>query len=225
MRNFSKMSICFDLDGTLIDTAPDLVRVLDLVIAEEGLPATDFTQARNAVGYGSRALIKGAFERAEHMVSQEREDELQQLFLKLYADDICQLSQPFPGVVNTLKFLKNNGAELSICTNKPGYLARPLMQALELTSLFQRIVGSDDLVRNKPYADHIYKSAGHRGKNGPIIMVGDSRPDVLAAMNAKVPSIVMSYGYSTIPIIKLGADCILRNFREIPSALERLLPS
>lgn len=225
MRNLNKMSICFDLDGTLIDTAPDLVRVLDLVIAEEGLSPTDFTEARKAVGYGSRALIKGAFQRASHKVSQDREDELQQLFLKLYADDICQLSRPFPGVVNTLKYLKNNGAELSICTNKPGYLARPLIEALELTPLFRRIVGSDDLMRNKPYADHIYKSAGHRGENGSIVMVGDSRPDVLAAMNAKVPSIVMSYGYSTIPVIKLGADCILRNFREIPSALIRIVTS
>ena len=216
------MSVCFDLDGTLIDTAPDLVRVLNLVIAEEGLSDTDFSEARKAVGYGSRALIKGAFERAGHKVSQDREDELQQLFLRLYADDICKLSKPFAGVVDTLKLLKNNGAELSICTNKPGYLARPLIEALELTSLFCRIVGSDDLERNKPFADHIYASAGHRGEKGPIFMVGDSRPDVLAALNAKVPSIVMSYGYSTIPVIKLGADRILRNFREIPSALKQL---
>lgn len=222
MTNFRTLSVCFDLDGTLIDTAPDLVRVLDLVIAEEGLGKTEFSEARKAVGYGSRALIKGAFARANHEVSQEREDELQKLFLKLYADDICDLSRPFPGVVDTLKVLKNNGAELSICTNKPGYLARPLIDALGLTSLFVRIIGSDDLERNKPFADHIYASAGHRGEKRHIIMVGDSRPDVLAARNAKVPSIVMSYGYSTIPVIKLGADCILRNFREIPSALKRL---
>ena len=222
MTNFRTLSVCFDLDGTLIDTAPDLVRVLDLVIAEEGLNKTEFSEARKAVGYGSRALIKGAFARANHEVSQEREDELQKLFLKLYADDICDLSRPFPGVVDILKVLKNNGAELSICTNKPGYLARPLIDALGLTSLFVRIVGSDDLERNKPFADHIYASAGHRGEKRQIIMVGDSRPDVLAAKNAKVPSIVMSYGYSTIPVIKLGADCILRNFREIPSALKQL---
>ena len=149
-------------------------------------------------------------------------DNVLKLVLKLYADDICDLSRPFPGVVDTLKVLKNNGAELSICTNKPGYLARPLIDALGLTSLFVRIVGSDDLERNKPFADHIYASAGHRGEKRQIIMVGDSRPDVLAARNAKVPSIVMSYGYSTIPVIKLGADCILRNFREIPSALKQL---
>lgn len=216
------MSVCFDLDGTLIDTAPDLVRVLDLVIAEEGLPPTNFIQARKAVGYGSRALIKGAFERAQHHVSQKREDELQKLFLKLYAQDICKLSKPFPGVIDTLKLLKNNGAELSICTNKPGYLARPLIEALKLTSLFCRIVGSDDLERNKPFAEHIYASAGHRGEQGPIFMVGDSRPDVLAALNAKVPSIIMSYGYSTIPVIKLGADSVLRNFRDIPSTLKQL---
>ena len=222
MTNFRTLSVCFDLDGTLIDTAPDLVRVLDLVIAEEGLNKTEFSEARKAVGYGSRALIKGAFARANHEVSQEREDELQKLFLKLYADDICDLSRPFPGVVDILKVLKNNGAELSICTNKPGYLARPLINALGLTSLFVRIVGSDDLERNKPFADHIYASAGHRGEKRQIIMVGDSRPDVLAARNAKVPSIVMSYGYSTIPVVKLGADCILRNFREIPSALKQL---
>ena len=222
MTNLRKLSACFDLDGTLIDTAPDLVRVLNLVIAEEGLTKTDFREARKAVGFGSRALIRGAFERASHTVSQAREDELQKLFLKLYAHDICQLSKPFPGVTDTLKSLKNRGVDLSICTNKPGYLARPLIEALGLTSLFSRIVGSDDLVRNKPYADHIYASAGHRGAHGDIIMVGDSRPDILAAKNAKVPSILMSYGYSTIPVIRLGADRILRNFREIPSALNEL---
>jgi len=224
MTNFRTLSVCFDLDGTLIDTAPDLVRILDLVIAEEGLKKTDFSEARKAVGYGSRALIKGAFARANHKVSQDRENELQKLFLKLYANDICQLSKPFPGVIDILKLLKNSGADLSICTNKPGYLARPLIEALRLTSLFSRIVGSDDLIRNKPYADHIYASAGHRGEKGDIIMVGDSRPDILAARNAKVPSILMSYGYSTIPVVKLGADRILRNFREIPSALNDLSP-
>jgi len=222
MTNFATLSVCFDLDGTLIDTAPDLVRVLNLVIAEEGLGKTNFSEARKAVGYGSRALIKGAMQRAGHNITQNREDDLQKLFLKLYADDICRLSQPFHGVTDTLKALKNQGAELSICTNKPGYLARSLIDALGLTSLFRKIVGSDDLIRNKPYADHIYASAGHRGEKGPIIMVGDSRPDVLAAKNAKVPSIVMTYGYSTIPVIKLGADVILRNFREIPSTLMQL---
>ena len=219
MAHFGHFSLCFDLDGTLIDTAPDLVRVLNDVIAEEGLPETDFQQARKAVGYGSRALINGALSREGKELPEARIDELQQLFLKLYAEDICRLSTPFPGVVDTLKALKNKGAELSICTNKPGYLARPLIEKLGLSALFVRTVGSDDLLRNKPYADHIWKAAGHRGQHRKIVMVGDSRPDILSARNAKVPSIVMSYGYSTIPVVKLGADRILRNFRDIPETV------
>lgn len=222
MTNLGHFSLCFDLDGTLIDTAPDLVRVLNAVIAEEGLPETEFSEARKAVGYGSRALINGALQREGKDLSGARIDELQQLFLKLYADDICRLSVPFPGVVDTLKALKNKGAELSVCTNKPGYLARPLIEKLGLSNLFARTVGGDDLVRNKPYADHIWKAAGHRGQRRKIVMVGDSRPDILSARNAKVPSIVMSYGYSTIPVVKLGADRILRNFRDIPETVVEL---
>ena len=222
MTDFQSLSLCLDLDGTIIDTAPDLVRVLNLVIAEEGLAETEFTEARKAVGYGSRALINGALERAGHELADARIDELQQLFLRLYADDICQLSQPFDGVVSTLKKLKKQGVELSICTNKPGYLARPLIEALGLTSLFKNIVGSDDLERNKPFADHIWAAAGHKGENRSIVMVGDSEPDVLAAKNAKIPALIMSYGYSIVPVETLGADIVLRNFREVPSALKSL---
>jgi len=222
MANLGHLSLCFDLDGTLIDTAPDLVRVLNAVIAEEGLPETEFDEARKAVGYGSRALINGALGRAGKILPEARIDELQQLFLRLYAEDICQLSTPFPGVVDTLKALKLSGAELSVCTNKPGYLARPLIEKLDLSGLFIRTVGGDDLVRNKPYADHIWKAAGHRGGRRKIVMVGDSRPDILSARNANVPSILMAYGYSTIPVVKLGADRILRNFREIPKTVVEL---
>jgi len=219
MARFSNLSLCFDLDGTLIDTAPDLVRVLNAVIAEEGLPETEFDEARKAVGYGSRALINSALTRENHSVSDARIDELQKLFLKLYAEDICQLSTSFPGVVDTLKALKQDGAELSVCTNKPGYLARPLIEKLGLSNLFVRVVGGDDLVRNKPYADHIWKAAGHRGRSRKIVMVGDSRPDVLSARNAKVPCLVMRYGYSTIPVIKLGGDRVLSRFRDVPAAV------
>ncbi len=222
MTNFEQLSVCFDLDGTLIDTAPDLVRVLNTVIAEENLPETEYCMARQAIGYGSRILITQALARAGHNLAEARIDEMRALFLRLYAEDICRLSSPFPGVVETLKQLKHQGAELSICTNKPGYLARPLIEALGLTSLFVRIVGGDDVPRNKPYAGHIWASAGHRGHARKIIMVGDSRSDIMAARNAKVPSIVMGYGYSAMPVIKLGADRILRNFREIPSALKEL---
>jgi len=221
MVEFSELSLCLDLDGTVVDTAPDLIRVLNEVIAKEGLSETSYPLARQAIGYGSQRLIEDAFSRAGHSVSSSRVDALQKLFLKLYAQDSAQLSRPFEGVVETLIYLKRAGVNLSVCTNKPGYLARPLLDKLGLTPLFSKIVGGDDLPRNKPHADHIFAAAGHRNANR-IVMVGDGAPDSLAAKAANVPCILMAYGYSTVPFEHLGADVVLRRFRDIPSALQNM---
>ena len=221
MANISELSVCLDLDGTIVDTAPDLIRVLNEVIAEEGLGETCYKSAREAIGYGSRRLIEDAFARAAHTVSHERVTTLQTLFLELYAQDSARLSRPFDGVMETLIKLKRQGVDLSVCTNKPGYLARPLLSALGMTPLFSRIVGNDDLPRNKPHADHIFAAAGHRISRR-IVMVGDGAPDSLAAKAAGVPCILMAYGYSTVPFEHLGADVILRRFRDLPSALQDL---
>lgn len=221
MANISQLSICLDLDGTIVDTAPDLIRVLNAVISEEGLPETNYGHAREAIGYGSRRLIEDAFSRAAYKVSTERVSALQKMFLNLYAEDSARLSRPFDGVMETLIALKRQGAVLSVCTNKPGYLARPLLEKLGMTPLFARIIGSDDLPRNKPHADHIFAAAGHKMASR-IVMVGDGSPDALAAKAAGVPCVLMAYGYSTVPFEHLGADVILRRFRDLPSALQGL---
>ena len=221
MADLSELSLCLDLDGTIVDTAPDLIRVLNAVIAEEGVSETSYSAARAAIGFGSRRLIEDAFSRASHSVSRERVSELQKMFLDLYAEDSARLSRPFDGVMETLIRLKRKGVDLSVCTNKPGNLARPLLEKLGMTPLFSRVVGSDDLPRNKPHADHIFASAGHKMANR-IIMVGDGAPDVLAAKSASVPCALMAYGYSTVPFEQLGADVVLRRFRDLPSALQVL---
>jgi len=215
------LTLCFDLDGTLIDTAPDLIRVLNLVIAEEGLPETDYKTSRKLIGYGSRRMIVDAFAKADHEVSAARIDELRELFLTLYADDIAQLSQPFAGVIDTLKQWQSLGVSLTVCTNKPGYLARPLLRALNMDIYFNDIVGGDEAPKSKPDARHIWAAAGHRDYRR-IVMVGDAYPDIRAAHNARVPSILMSYGYTPKPIMRLKADVILNDFRQIPSALNKL---
>lgn len=222
LRPYTSLSLCFDLDGTIIDTAPDLIRVLNTVIETHDLPETDFQSARRDVGYGSRKLITEAFNRAGKPLACDELEALQKLFLKLYAEDIARLSRPFPGVIETLRILKNKGAHLSVCTNKPGYLARPLVQAFKMEKLFQRIVGSDDVPEKKPNPAHIFRAVGHRDSSR-IIMVGDSLPDILAAKNANVPSIVVSYGYSTLSVEKLGADIVIRNFRDFLPALDCIL--
>lgn len=218
MNYLHGLTLCFDLDGTLVDTAPDLIRVLNLVIAEEGLSKTDFKQARKAVGYGSRKLITEACARAQHSPSDARIDELQKLFLKLYADNIAELSKPYAGVEQVLRKLKTARAKLAVCTNKPGYLARPLIETLGLSHFFDRIVGGDDVVHNKPSPEHIWATAGHND-NTRIVMIGDSYPDIRAAHNARVKSILVTYGYSQISPLQLNADRRIRHFNALPSAL------
>jgi len=195
------------------------VRVLNLVISEDGLKETHYASARRDVGFGSRYLIEKAFERANIHITPSRIAALQALFLKLYAEDIAQKSRQFPGVMDTLMALKKAGANLSVCTNKPGYLARPLLQKLGMSEIFDRIVGSDDVPHKKPHPGHIYAAAGHKSRKS-IIMIGDSLPDILAAKNAKISSIAVSYGYCPIAVEKLGADAVIRRFKDLPSALK-----
>ncbi len=219
MENFHRLSFCFDLDGTLIDTAPDLVRVLNEIIAADDVPPANFARARNYVGYGSMALIKLAYKDAGRELGADKAAVLQTEFLSRYADTIDQLSRPFPGVVKTLSRLKYHGAALSICTNKPGWLARPLIEKLGLTSLFTRIIGSDDAPIKKPHPSHVFMAAGHQD-NARIIMVGDSRPDLGAAQNAGVISVMMDYGYSPEPVRGMGGDITLSHFANLPQAVQ-----
>ncbi len=220
--NFShNLSICFDLDGTLVDTAPDLVRVLNDVIATQGLPETDYGAVRNRVGYGAKALIRHAYALDERSIDDDTVEALLRMFLEQYEAEIAKLSEPFPDVMRTLSILKARGARLSVCTNKPGYLARPLLDALNMSRFFDRVIGSRDGVRTKPHADHIFAAAGHR-RPDQIVMVGDSVPDVMAARAAKVPVIVLTHGYANMAIARLRADRTLRRFRDLPAAIEEL---
>ena len=215
------LSICFDLDGTLVDTAPDLVRVTNEVITGRGHGPVNYRKARNAVGYGSRRMIIDALEAVENKVSEAEIDNMQTEFLDRYAKSIAQLSKPFAGVEETLSELRSLGAELTVCTNKPGWLARPLLKLLKLDCYFVRIIGGDEASRKKPAPDHIFEAAGHRQTNR-IVMVGDSWPDVRAGHNAGVHTILMTYGYTPTPQIRLRAGTRLSQFRDIVPTLVNL---
>ena len=212
------LSLCFDLDGTLVDTAPDLIRVLNIVIKDDGLKAVNYDHARRHIGYGARALIIDAYKTQGRAISDERVSGLQKRFLELYADGIADKSQPFPHVRAVLDGLARKGHDLSVCTNKPGYLARPLLSELGMSDMFSAIVGSEDVPNKKPDPNHIFAAVGH---NDPrrIVMIGDGAPDTLAAKAANVPSVVMRYGYSTTPFYRLGGTIMLRCFSQLPSAL------
>ena len=220
-RPLSGVSICFDLDGTLVDTAPDLVRVTSEVIAGRGHGPVSYRKARKAVGYGSRRMITDALADVNDAASDAEIDKMQAEFLDRYAESIDLLSKPFLGVEETLVDLRDLGAELSVCTNKPGWLARPLLRKLDLDHHFVRIVGGDEPKHKKPSPEHIFEAAGHRD-SAKIIMVGDSWPDMRAAHNANVYAILMTFGYTPLPQIRLRAGLRLSRFRDIvPALIER----
>jgi len=212
------LSICFDLDGTVVDTAPDLVRVTNEVIAKRGHRAVNYRKARNAVGYGARRMITDALNAVGDKATEVEIDAMQAEFLDRYAKTIDTLSEPFPGVEETLNELLHLGADLSICTNKPGWLAKPLLRKLNLDHYFTQIIGGDEPPQKKPAPGHIFAAVGHRDASR-IIMVGDSWPDMRAAHNARVHFILMTYGYSPVSQIRLRAGTRLSRFRDIVPTL------
>ena len=217
---FGQASIAFDLDGTLIDTAPDLVRALNATILPDGLAPVPVLAVRAMVGRGSQALIERAYASQGCLLEPNRTAELVARFIEIYQAEIAAHSRVFPHVEATLARLQRAGATLSVCTNKPSVLSDLLIGEFRLTDYFARIIGPDRTTAKKPAADHIHTALGSGYSRAA--MVGDSAPDVGAAQAAGVPSIVLSYGYSEAPAGSLGADRLLHDFSDIPGALAEI---
>lgn len=217
---FQASAIAFDLDGTLVDTAPDLVRALNAVVIPRGLTPVPVADVRAMVGRGARALIERAFQRDDHDFDISQADLLVAEFIDVYQSDVAAESQVFAGVMETLALLGEAGADLSVCTNKPSVLADQLLEAVGLSGYFTRIIGPERTSAKKPAADHVDDATGTDAVRRAL--VGDSAPDVGAARAAGIPSLIMSYGYSESPAASLGADRVLHSFREVPEALTEI---
>lgn len=217
-------TIVFDLDGTLVDTAPDLVRALNETMDLEGLPRVKLETVRRLVGQGARALIERASALHGVTFSATRLDQLTREFVGFYAADIARESTPFDGVVEALDSLQSLGAKLAVCTNKRTALSQQLLDALKLSGRFSVIVGADAVTERKPHPDH-YRAAVTRagGVVRRSVMVGDTSADVASARGAGAPVCVVSFGYCDVDAEKLGADALLHRFSELAPACRRLL--
>jgi phosphoglycolate phosphatase len=217
-------TIVFDLDGTLVDTAPDLVRALNRTLDLEGLAPMRLDTVRTLVGRGARALIERAAAHSGVSFAADRLEQLTGQFLQFYRADIARESQPFPDAIAALDALAGLGARLSICTNKRTDLSVQLLDALGLTERFSAIVGADAVADRKPHPDH-YRAAVARagGTVRRSLMVGDTIADVAAARAAGAPVIAVAFGYSDIDAGALGADVLLRQFLDLTPVTRRLL--
>ena len=216
----------FDLDGTLADTAPDLVAALNRVLAEEDLPMADFDTARAFVGHGARVLIERAHKAHGISLTDEQAISLTERFVNHYAAHIADETVLFPHALEAMDIMTKQGWRFAICTNKRESLARQLLDGMRLSGRFDAICGGDTFAVRKPDGQHILKTAEAAG--GPwngVLMIGDSAPDINAAKDAGVPVIAVSFGYSNEPIEGLHPDVIISSFAELPQHAEALVPA
>lgn len=219
-------TIAFDLDGTLVDTAPDLVGALNTILAQEALPPLPFDEVRLMVGRGARALLERGFAAAGAPLGLDRAPTLVERFIAVYLDRIAHESAPFPGVVDVLGELRAAGARTVVCTNKLTNLSVALLDAVGLAPLFDAVIGADLAPAAKPDGRHVAAAiAAVGGDPARAVMVGDSVNDALGARNAGVPSVLVSFGYTEDPVETLGGDLVIHSFLDVPEACRTLLSS
>jgi phosphoglycolate phosphatase len=214
----------FDLDGTLVDTAPDLIGCLNSILMEEGLEAIDLASGRRLVGHGARVMLEHGFAQAGRPLDEERSRALVEVFIPRYLERIAEESRPFPGCVEALDALHAAGAKLAVCTNKLTNLSVALLEAVGLDGRFKAVVGPDATAARKPDPRHLLDAiAAVGGTPARAVYVGDASPDVRAAKAAGVPIIGVSFGYADASLAQLGFDTVIDRFEELPETCARLL--
>lgn len=218
--------LVFDLDGTLIDTAPDLCDTLNVVFAREGLPSVPYETARRLIGGGARTMIARGIEAEGRVLTPELLERLFGEFIEHYSAHIADRSRPFPGLIETLDALALRGHRFAVCTNKLEGLSMLLLNELALTSRFAAICGQDTFGVQKPDPEILRRTimaAG--GRIEAAIMIGDSGTDIRTAKAAGVPVIAVDFGYSEQPVIEFGPDRVISRFADLPGAVEALIAS
>src|SRR5690606_11396899 len=223
MANLAGLTVAFDLDGTLVDSAPDLHRSINDLLAAENLPPASLDDVRRYVGQGARTLIVRAF--AVHGIhpDEARLGLLTEEYLSICASDIAAHTTVTPGVPDALTARAGSGATLCVCTNKRTDLSVQLLDALELSPRFAAIVGADRAPNRKPHPDH-FLAAIRAAKGDPAraVMIGDSINDVLSARAANAPVAIYAHGYTDTAPELLGADAVFGHYDELPDLAVRL---
>jgi phosphoglycolate phosphatase len=217
----TKFLVVFDLDGTLIDSLPDLTNALNEVLREHGYAPLSRADVAPMVGDGVPALVSRAF--AARGGSAAEAAEVLPHYIEVYEANATNLTRPYPGVRDTLLELRRRGYRNAVCTNKLQQASETVLTSLDLESLFDGIAGGDRYAVRKPEAGHLLGLIEELGGSPTrAVMIGDSENDAAAAHAAKVPLIMMSYGYARVDPATLGGVAVLDDFTRIPAALEHL---
>jgi phosphoglycolate phosphatase len=216
--------IVFDLDGTLVDTAPDLINALNFVLDREGLPPVPLHAARNMIGAGARKLIERGLELEDRAATADDITRLTSDFIDYYAAHIADASRPFEGLESALDDLASRGYRFAVCTNKLEWLSKLLLDQLGLSARFAAICGADTFGVSKPDPAILQQTIARAGGQlSAAIMVGDAGPDIGVARRAGIPVIGVEFGYTEVPIADLKPDRLIGHMRDLPAAVESLM--
>lgn len=215
--------LVFDLDGTLVDTAPDLIAALNVILRREGIPELPLETARNLIGGGARKLIERGLELEGRSCSIAEIDRMTVDFIAYYSAHIADSSRPFPGLEAALDELAAQGFGFAVCTNKLESLSKLLLERLDLSHRFAAICGADTFGITKPDPAFLRQTVARAGGHlSSTIMVGDAGTDVGVARRAGVPVIGVTFGYTETPIEQLNPDRIISHMGDLPAAVGAL---
>jgi len=216
------LNLIFDLDGTLADTAPDLLAATNAVLAARERPKLDLDHLRHMVGFGAVALITQAMAASGAPAAEGDMPALVEIFLDHYRHHIADGTRLFPAVTETLAALKQDGARLGVLTNKPQELTDLLLPRMGLGDMFSAVYGAGRRPYTKPDPRIFHDVVAELSGPGAAVMIGDSITDLNTARAAGAPCILMSYGFTPVPARELGADAVLDEFGQLPQALRDL---
>jgi phosphoglycolate phosphatase len=207
-----KEIIVFDLDGTLINSAPDLCYALNQTLSEINIPEITLQEVMGYLGDGALELIKRGITKYSNINNFDTEL-LRLRFLEIYDNCLLNKTDFYPNVLQSLKDLKKMDFTLAICTNKPELLAKRIIDGLDGSSFFDRITGGDTYEYRKPDPRHLINTILETGKKvETAIMIGDSENDINCAKKANIPSIAVNFGYSKVPVESLKPDLVMSDY-------------
>ena len=208
--------IIFDLDGTLVDSAPDLNACGNRILSQINEQPVSLEQSKTFIGDGVRVFIEKTLSFVGRSVSLEEFNVIERLFLKDYQKHSAELSKPYPGVVTTLTKLKEAGFEMGVCTNKPQEASKRLLETLKLSQFFSKIAGGDYYSVRKPHKHHLLQLIDDlNGNPEKTLMIGDNEHDAAMARAGLVYFIFCTYGYSRLPINEIIYNESISSFSDI----------
>lgn len=217
--------LLLDLDGTLVDSMADLAGALNELRDELGYRPIPGDQVKAMVGDGVAKLVERGFDYGGEQAPEANTiASLVTRFLEIYETRLTLETRPYPGVPETLTALRQSGWRLALCTNKPEAASRRILEALDLASFFETVSGGDSFAERKPAAGHLLDTlAAMAAGSERAVMIGDGPNDLMAGRNARLPVVLVSYGYSKMPVETLGADAVIDRFAALPRVLTRLM--